>query len=98
MKNKLRMITDFDVIETNGDTTSLLKSIRGISHELESSISPYHAIEIAKRSFLVTDKTRMTPTPYILKKFKNLVEPIEYFGEEVFEREQLIKLYYFGLW
>ena len=51
MKIKLRMMTDFDVIETNGDTTSLLKSIRGISHELESSISPYYAIEIAKKKF-----------------------------------------------
>ena len=45
MKNKLKGIKGFDIMEQNGDVASILQAVRDLSNQIEKNVSPYETID-----------------------------------------------------
>ena len=91
MQNKLKAVANFQDTENAGDVTTLLKDIRGISHQLETNTSVYDSLDEAKRLYYAYKQGEDETNDKHLKNFKNLVEVIEHFGGDIFQDQALIK-------
>ena len=70
----------------------LLKQIKGITHQFQSNISPYEAIDEAKRQYYsyVHNNDHMDANTYV-KTMKNIVDSIEFYSGTLGEDEVLIE-------
>jgi hypothetical protein len=90
MQNKLKAVPNIQTLENEGNVTTLLKEIRGISHQLESNTSIYDSLDEAKRRFYAYRQGEDDSNAQHLQNFKTTVEVIEHFGGNIFYNDALI--------
>ena len=74
-----------------GDVTTLLKDIRGISHQLETNTSVYNALDEAKRRYYTYCQGDDETNAKHLSNFKSIVQVIEHFGGNIFQDDALLQ-------
>jgi hypothetical protein len=79
-------------MENDSDVTTLLKEIRGISHQLESNKSVYASLFEAKHCFYVYQQRDNDLNAQHLQNFKTIVADIEHFGGNIFYDNALINI------
>ena len=78
-------------IKANAEVWEILKIIKGVSHQFQSTISPYEAIDEAKRQYYtyIHNNDHMDVNTYV-QTMKNIWDTIVYYGGTIGEDEALI--------
>ena len=92
MRVKLNATQTFKKMRETSAVWDLLKQIKGITHQFQSNISPYEAIDEAKRQYYsyVHNNDHMDANTYV-KTMKNIVDSIEFYGGTLGEDKVLIE-------
>ena len=92
MRVKLNALQTFKDMRDKSEVWNLLKQIKGITHQFQSTISSYEAIDEAKRQYytFVHNNYHMDANTYV-KTMKNIIDTIEYYGGTIGEDEVLME-------
>ena len=84
MRDKLRAATTFASIKAHSDVASLLKEIRAICYQVESSVNIYDAIDELQRQFFAYRQHPEMDNMTHLERFRDYLDVMEHFGIDLF--------------
>lgn len=91
MKTTLKSMQGYQDMRDDSHVWALLRAIKGITHQFQSNISPYEALDEAKRQYYTYshNNDNMAPETYV-KMMKSMVDTIQYYGGSIGDDEALI--------
>jgi hypothetical protein len=92
LKSKLKALETWDQMEANSEVGTLLKEIKSVTHQFQSNISIYEALDEAKRQYYTFrhHHEHMTTITF-MKTLKNIVDVIEFYGGSISNDPALVK-------
>ena len=90
MQNKLIADEFFSDIQLKCDGTKLLKSIRGISNQIDTNTSVYNALNKAKRLYYIYRQSDDETNANHIKQYKDLIAIVEYSSGDLFTDNTLL--------
>ena len=81
MKTTLKSMQGYQEMRDESQVWALLRAIKGVTHQFQSNICPYEALDEAKRQYYTFNHNNdnMPPETYV-KTMKTMVETIQYYG------------------